>query len=621
MTATSTPYIPPRSFRIPTTQSLQKDIDKVAREALLDPVLFAKHYLDIDLWGKQAEIARSVLSNRRTAAKACHASGKTFVAAAITLWFLARWEKSYVITTAPTDRQVGKTLWAEIPALIEKSRYPFPKPITQELFINSKRRAFGFTTNVDSGDEGSKFQGFHNEHVLLIVDEGPGVDSKIWMAVEGILSSGDTRLLTLGNPTISSGTFFDAFGINNATWKNYTISAFDTPNLAGLKLVLNRIDVSGKEREVTYGDSRGRDLRSLSQEELDVNPISYLVSRRWVLERLMEWGPNHPHFVSRVLGEFPSQAPDSLLSLEWLERAKSSSLPAAGKKLQAGLDVAGPGEDETVLCIRDGPKVLHLQAWPQADPRGEVAATLAPYKEKIEVNIDSCGIGYYMARHLEDLGFVVSDVNVGNAPSDREKYSNLKAELYWALRMRLESSEMSGLLDKTAIAQLASIRYKTDPRGRIVIESKDDARKRGVKSPDRAEAIMLAFAPSFQHGLFGFWEELSKSAEEQKKMERIQLNSTQAASTLSTAQKEKAGFPDRYSDYRDPAGQQAPAPDLVNKPVDLSAQKLQEVRNLGKVMVADETPKCPSCGNAHLARYGENTWRCNNCGDSSKNHG
>src|SRR5262249_20889338 len=150
--------------------------------------------------------------------------------------------------------------------------------------------------------------------------------------------------------------------------------------------------------------------------------------------------------------------------------------------------------DETVLVIADGPSILTLKTWTKSDPRGELVAALAQYKERLEtVNVDSAGIGHYLGKHLEDLDYEVRLVNVGQSASDTEKYPNLKAELYWGLRMRFQEGAVAGLTDERAIAQLAGIRYAHDARGRVKIESKEDARKRGVKSPDRAEAIMLAF--------------------------------------------------------------------------------------------------------------------------------
>jgi hypothetical protein len=164
-------------------------------------------------------------------------------------------------------------------------------------------------------------------------------------------------------------------------------------------------------------------------------------------------------------------------------------------KFHAGLDVGGPGEAETALYVRQGQRIVYMEAWSRKDPRGEVVAALSQFKENLEiVNVDSVGVGYHMGTHLKSLGFPVREVNVGKSPRDSEKFSNLKAELYWGLRLRAEVGEISGLTDERTIAQLAGIRYSHNARGQVVIESKDEAVKRGVKSPDRAEALMLAFA-------------------------------------------------------------------------------------------------------------------------------
>jgi hypothetical protein len=96
--------------------------------------------------------------------------------------------------------------------------------------------------------------------------------------------------------------------------------------------------------------------------------------------------------------------------------------------------------------------------------------------------------------HLDDQGFPVELINVGESARDSEKNANSKAEYYWGLRERFEQGDISGLTDETTISQLATIKYKHTSRGQVQIESKEDARKRGVKSPDRAEALMLAFA-------------------------------------------------------------------------------------------------------------------------------
>jgi ribosomal protein L37AE/L43A len=245
----------------------------------------------------------------------------------------------------------------------------------------------------------------------------------------------------------------------------------------------------------------------MSDAELDANPFPYLTTRRWVKEKYTEWGPGHPLWESRVLGNFPVQSEDALFSLTWLERAKLRT--EGDGEVCAGLDVAGPGEDETVLCVRRGPRIVLLKAWTGSDPRGEVLAALLPFKSQLKsFNVDSVGVGYYMAQHLRDHGFPLTEINVGKAARDSEKYSNLKAELFWKFRVRVASGDLAGLSDDRTIAQLAGIRYSHNSRGQVVIESKDDARKRGVKSPDRAEAVILAFSDvDLELGLIEFLKE------------------------------------------------------------------------------------------------------------------
>ncbi len=254
-------------------------------------------------------------------------------------------------------------------------------------------------------------------------------------------------------------------------------------------------------------------LLEMSDKELDQNPRPYLTTRRWVKEKYLEWGLGHPLWESRVLGNFPLQSEDALLSLSWLEQAKLRT--EGDGELWAGLDVAGPGEDETVLCVRRGPRIILLRAWAGRDARGDVLAALLPYKSQLKkVNVDSVGIGYYMAQHLRDHGLPVAEINVGQSSREDGKYSNRKAELYWSFRLRAICGDLAGLTDEKTIAQLAGIRYSHNSRGQIVIESKEDARKRGVKSPDRAEAVMLAFVEvSFSNaGLLEYYRQAAEKA-------------------------------------------------------------------------------------------------------------
>jgi hypothetical protein len=454
----------------------QARIDHKMRYWQATPNRFIQGYLRANLWKKQQDIVDSVFKNVRTSVKACHASGKTYVAAAIGLAFVTRFKEAVVVTTAPTWPQVEKLLWGEAHKLIRQSCYPFPKPLQTELRLGPKRYMYGMSTSVEKQDEGVKSQGIHAENVLIIIDEAPGVDPKLHESMEAALSSGNAHILEIGNPTIPSGPFADTFGRHRSMWNTFTISAFDTPNLMGLTIE----DLLRMERD--------------DPDELGRNPVSYLISRKWVLDQYKKYGEHGLFYVSRVMGNFPEQSEDSLFSIARLEAGRVVKEHVSTSGLVGGLDVAGPGEADTVLVLRDGPNIVHKRAFHEQDARGAVASELNGFgKERISnLNVDTAGIGWYMYCHLNELGWPCTAVNVGETSSDTEKYVNLKAELYWGLADRVREGDIGGL-DDEQIQQLSTIRYEHTARGQVKIESKEDMVKRGVPSPDEAEAVMLAF--------------------------------------------------------------------------------------------------------------------------------
>jgi hypothetical protein len=161
----------------------------------------------------------------------------------------------------------------------------------------------------------------------------------------------------------------------------------------------------------------------------------------------------------------------------------------------AGVDVAGPGKDETVVTVRCGDVILEQGFWTDADPRGRVVQFLNRWRSRLEaVNVDAIGVGYNFGLHLRDLKFPVELINVGESSSKPERFLNLRAEWFWSLRERFQAGQVRGLSDERTLSQLALIRYRPNARGQIVIESKEELLRRGVKSPDRADSVMLAFA-------------------------------------------------------------------------------------------------------------------------------
>lgn len=497
------------------------DKDLLTAQTIIDPKLFAKVWLQTDLWYMQERILDAIATKARVAVKACHSSSKSFTSAIAVLWFLARYEDAVVVTTAPTWHQVEKILWGEIHSALLRSRYDFPKPNLTELKIGPKRYAYGLSTTVTKQDEGVKFQGIHAKNVLVIIDEAPGVNPKLWEAIEGARAGGNVHILAIGNPTIASGPFHTAFTKERSGWDIHTIDAFDTPNLKGLY----QEGIHCKNHEECQRDCAECSLAvllKLPDAELDKNTHSYLTTRRWVVEQYHAWGEDHPFWESRVRGRFPKQSPDSLLSLTWLEQAALRTVPE-GDECMAGLDVAGPGEDETSLTIRKGGQVVYHNQWPSSDPRGEVVEALNPYKSMLSsVNIDCIGIGWGMYQHLNDLKFPAIPVNVCEASNDSEKFADIKSEFFWGLRMRFEAGDIGGLTDEKTIGQLAGIRYSPTPRGQVKIESKEDARKRGVKSPDRAESVMLAFGKRVMvFGALDYFKRLKEEAERAKPVAQL----------------------------------------------------------------------------------------------------
>jgi hypothetical protein len=361
---------------------------------------------------------------------------------------------------------------------------------TELKFRGDDNFALGLSTN-----QVENFQGYHGKHVLIIVDEAPGIAAEIWDAIAGAMAGGKVHLVIAGNPIVPSGSFYDAFNRERGLWNCITIDAFDSPNLKGITL----------EQLLQMDAAPGGPL--------DHNPVPYLVTKRWAFEQYLLWWHgdenSSPSWISRVRGQFPDQSQTALVKLAWLERAKRRALdnPAVdtGERLVAGVDVGGV-DSETVVYLcelpKGNPKILTFGAWRSEDTRGRVVAFLNPYRGRLStVQVDADGAGYNFALHLRDQGLPVELVHVGipveskpnlRADDPALRFFNQKAQLYQHLADLLESNALDGLVDDTTIGQLAGILYEIDPRGRLMIEPKEKARQRGVASPDRAEALMLA---------------------------------------------------------------------------------------------------------------------------------
>jgi hypothetical protein len=213
-------------------------------------------------------------------------------------------------------------------------------------------------------------------------------------------------------------------------------------------------------------------------------------------------GEDSPLYVSKVRGRFPEDATDGVVLLSWV-RACQRLEAEAGLPVELGMDV-GAGGDETNLRERRGPKAG--RRWHKRTPNfgDAVALALAAIQETgaSRIKVDSIGIGWGVVGRLKELkaegrhSCEVVAVNVGAASSAPEKFPKLRDQLWWEVGRELSRSGGWDLvdLDETTIGQLTAPRYQRDSANRIHVEQKADTRKRLGRSPDDADALLLAYS-------------------------------------------------------------------------------------------------------------------------------
>jgi len=443
-----------------------------------DPVWWVETILGDRLWQRQKDILEAVRDSPEVAVKSCHGPGKSFTAARVALWFLMSHRPSVVITTAPTDRQVRGILWKEIGSAYSRSRYPLGGTLlSQELKLDRDWWAWGFTAPDYDPD---RFQGFHEVYILVIVDEAAGVSDQIFEGIDGVLTSEHSRLLIIGNPTSTTGRFANSFSTPGI--EKITISAFDTPNFTTFGVTEPDI-LDGTWKEMVGGQEM---------------PFPYLVTPQWVAKRLERWGRDSPLYQARVLGQIPTIGDDTLIPLSWIEAATDRWDPQAhtGTPSVLGVDVARYGSDETVIVHRAGQSAKIVETIPLSDTMQTTGAVRRIIRDTSasRAAIDAVGVGAGVYDRLHELGDPADEMQSGAAAQDPERYANARAEWWWGLRERFETGEIALEPDEDLTAQLSSIKYRTTSRGQVLIESKDDMKKRGLRSPDRADALMLAYA-------------------------------------------------------------------------------------------------------------------------------
>lgn len=463
-------------------------------------------------------ICQKIIEYDRLNIKACHAVGKTWIMARLTLWFINCFKNSIVITTAPTNRQVETLLWGEIRKSHRRSKTKLGgKLLNKKLTIDDDWYAMGFSpasgASVD-GDEqqGSSFQGFHAKHVMIIFDEATGISKDMYTMAEGLLTSGViVKFVCIANPTTRACEFFK--NTRSAEWHTMTINCFDSPNMKANGFV----DIDSVRTEIEI-------LRTLSDYDRMkriknyLKPNEYLLNAQWAIAKLYQWGFDHPLSLSKILGEFPSSSDNVVIKWDSVQAALNREVEYEYDKRTIGVDVARYGDDLIVLTDVCGKQVRQKLVDFHKDTvevTGMVVNlfTVGDQGKETHIVVDATGIGSGVFDNLKELKregklpdwVFIHEVHFGNridlgsddeATKEEEKrlndkYENLKAYIFDKLNEDLRD-ELQLLREEIYEEELPSIMFKYSKRGRLCIESKEEYKARTGKSPDHADSLALA---------------------------------------------------------------------------------------------------------------------------------
>lgn len=443
-----------------------------------DPVLFARQVLlfEPDEWQRAALM--DLAENPKVAIKSGQGVGKTGMEAVALLWFLTCFPYPRVVATAPTKQQLHDVLWSEVSKWQERS--PLLKSIlkwtkTYIYMVGHEKRWFATARTATKPEN---MQGFHEDNMLFIIDEASGVTDPIMEAILGTLSGGNNKLLMCGNPTKTSGTFYDAFYSSRWMYKCHTVSSEDSPRTSkdNIKALVDRFGY-------------------------DSNVVRV-----------------------RVRGLFPKQEDDVFISLQLLEDAVKLELDTEDEveekepipdRIDIGVDVARFGDDDTVIAQKLDKLIPNLLIRHGQDTMRTVGDIVKMYKELMDrfpdysdyvyVKIDDTGVGGGVSDRLKEVKeeekldkLLVVPVNFAKkAPKSKSAkfYDDIVTWMWSNVRDMLEAHELKLPDDAVLVGEFSTRKYHFISNGKQRLESKEDLKKRGLHSPDRADAVALACMP------------------------------------------------------------------------------------------------------------------------------
>lgn len=348
------------------------------------------------------------------------------------------------------------------------------------------------------------FQGIHARFILVILDEANGIRGALHEASESLISNDFGKMLMIGNPDDPTGEFYEA-SKPGSDWFVVQVGAFDTPNFTGEKIPEGLShDLIGKRY---VEDKRKKCAPHWKWADANGNPCSMEEGVTVIPPKELNPENINPIWSSKILGLFPHVSQEqALIPLSWIYRAQRNDFQPGEPNL-IGVDV-GAGGDASVGCNRKG--MIARILWEDHNPDtmqtcGNVVAFLHSTGAE-RAQVDSIGIGKGVVDRAREQDESVIGISVGESPDDEKRFVNLRAELYWTMREAFEKNQVDlDPLDEDLAAELASIRYKRTSHGKIQIESKQEAKNRGVPSPNRAEALVLTYARKRKKFTRGTW--------------------------------------------------------------------------------------------------------------------
>jgi hypothetical protein len=307
-------------------------------------------------------------------------------------------------------------------------------------------------------------QGFHSKNLAFIIEEASAIDPVVFEVAGGALTGANSYEIMCGNPTRTSGRFYDAFHSARHLYRLHSVNCLDA----------NDVDPT-----LTHEDH-----------------VAYA-------ERVaLEFGEDSNVYRVRVLGEFPTSEDSAVIPLGLIEAAVRRVVPDDDYAIVWGVDIARFGDDACAVAKRRGGSLLEATIeWRKADIMESVGRVTRMYHETPQhmkpdrINVDVIGMGSGFVDRMQELGLPVYGINVGEASSgDKKRFMRLRDELWWRGREWFEGLACSMPQDDPLISELVQPLYRYESTGKIRVESKQELKDRGIKSPNRADAFLLTFA-------------------------------------------------------------------------------------------------------------------------------